>query len=191
MAAGMAGGSTDAAAALAAANLAWKLDWSDARLAEVAAEIGSDVPFFFSRTAAVCRGRGEIIEPITGLPPLDFVVVKPPSGLSTAEVYRNCKPGDGCRQSGPLVETWQSGNIIDLGALFHNRLQPAAETLNRSIHRLAREMQTQGTLGHRMSGSGTSYFALCRNARQARRLAATLACRGLGRAFAVRTCTAA
>jgi 4-diphosphocytidyl-2-C-methyl-D-erythritol kinase len=191
MAAGMAGGSTDAAAALAAANLAWELGWSDARLAEVAAEIGSDVPFFFSRTAAVCRGRGEIIEPIRGLPPLDFVVVKPPTGLSTANVYKACQPGDGSQRSGPLVETWQAGKTIDLGGLFHNRLQPAAESLNSSIRELARELQTQDTLGHRMSGSGTSYFALCRNARQARRLAATLACRGLGRTFAVRTCTAA
>jgi len=191
MAAGMAGGSTDAAAALAAANLAWNLDWSAARLAEVAAEIGSDVPFFFSRTAAVCRGRGEIIEPISGLPPLDFVVVKPPTGLSTADVYRACRPGDGSLQSAPLVETWQAGKTIDLGGLLHNRLQPAAETLNGSILRLAQELQAQGTLGHRMSGSGTSYFALCRDARHARRLAATLACRGLGRTFAVRTCTAA
>lgn len=191
MAAGMAGGSTDAAAALAAANVAWQLDWSAAQLAEVAAEIGSDVPFFFSRTAAVCRGRGEKIEPISGLPPLDFVVVKPPTGLSTADVYRACKPGDGSLQSAPLVETWQAGKTIDLGGLFHNRLQPAAETLNGSIRRLAQELQTQGTLGHRMSGSGTSYFALCRDARHARRLAATLACRGLGRTFAVRTCTAA
>jgi len=191
MAAGMAGGSTDAAAALAAANVAWNLGWSDARLAEVAAEIGSDVPFFFARTAAVCRGRGEKIEPLTGLPPLDFVVVKPPTGLSTAAVYKACRPGDGGLRSGPLVETWQAGKTIDLGGLLHNRLQPAAESLNGSISALAQELQTQGTLGHRMSGSGTSYFALCRNARHARRLAATLACRGLGRTFAVRTCTAA
>jgi len=191
MAAGMAGGSTDAAAALAAANLVWNLGWSDRQLAEVAAEIGSDVPFFFARTAAVCRGRGEKIEPLTGLPPLDFVVVKPPTGLSTAAVYKACNPGDGSRKSGPLVETWQAGKTIDLGGLLHNRLQPAAESLNGSILALAQELQTQGTLGHRMSGSGTSYFALCRNARHARRLAATLACRGLGRTFAVRTCTAA
>ncbi|MCE9604824.1 MAG: 4-(cytidine 5'-diphospho)-2-C-methyl-D-erythritol kinase [Planctomycetia bacterium] len=190
MAAGMAGGSTDAAAALVAANLAWNLGWSTTQLAEVAAEIGSDVPFFFARTAAVCRGRGERIEPLAGLPPLDFVVVKPPTGLSTADVYRACKPGDGSRQAGPLVETWQAGKTIDLGRLFHNRLQPAAETLNGSIRALAQELHTSGCLGHRMSGSGTSYFALCRDARHARRLASQLACRGLGRTFAVRTCTA-
>ena len=65
-AAGLGGASSDAAAALVAANVAWQLDWPRERLAELAAELGSDVPFFLTRGAAVCRGRGERIE---SLPP--------------------------------------------------------------------------------------------------------------------------
>jgi len=193
MAAGMAGGSTDAAAALAAANVAWNLNWPAARLAELAASLGSDVPFFFARTAAVCRGRGEQIEPLVApnsqqsLVPLDFVVVKPPVGLSTADVYRACKPAATPESSAAMADAWRRGDKTTLGRLLHNRLQDAAEHLCDWIDRLARESARFACLGHRMSGSGTSYFALCRNARQARRMAAELAGRGLGRTFALRT----
>ena len=65
-AAGLGGGSSDAAAALAAANLGWKLGLSLPELAAMAAELGSDVPFFLNRGPAVCRGRGEQIEPTGG-----------------------------------------------------------------------------------------------------------------------------
>ena len=82
-AAGLGGGSSDAAAALVAANTIWNLDWSREALAKVAAELGSDVPFFLGSQAAVCRGRGEQIEELSGLGALHFVVVRPPEGLST------------------------------------------------------------------------------------------------------------
>src|SRR6476646_8651998 len=87
-AAGLGGGSIDAAAALKLANHAWQLGWSRERLAELAAEIGSDVPFFLFGGAAVCRGRGERVARLPAVPPLDFVLVKPPVELSTADVYR-------------------------------------------------------------------------------------------------------
>ncbi len=94
-AAGLGGGSSDAAAALLAANAVWDLDWTRSALAAVGAEIGSDVPFFLGRGAAICRGRGEKIEPIAGLGNLHFVVVRPPDGLSTAKVYAHCRlPAD-------------------------------------------------------------------------------------------------
>lgn len=187
LAAGMAGGSTDAAAALAAANLAWGLNWPDERLAETAATLGSDVPFFFARAAALCRGRGEKIKPLAEAPPLDFVVVKPPLGLSTADVYRACRPADRPQTATALIDAWRRGDKAALGRRLHNRLQEAAERLCDFVERLTRELARFAVLGHQMSGSGTSYFALCRDARQARRTAAELAGRGLGRTFAVRT----
>ena len=87
-AAGLGGGSSDAAAALRLANRAWQINWPTSRLAELAADLGSDVPFFLSSTAAICRGRGERIERLHGLRRLHFVVVKPPLALSTGDVYR-------------------------------------------------------------------------------------------------------
>jgi 4-diphosphocytidyl-2-C-methyl-D-erythritol kinase len=61
-AAGLGGGSSDAAAALLAANAAWRVGWTRTRLMSLAAELGSDVPFFLGEGAAICRGRGELVE---------------------------------------------------------------------------------------------------------------------------------
>ena len=190
LAAGMAGGSTDAAAALAAANEAWDLHWPDERLAEIAATLGSDIPFFFARTSALCRGRGEQIEPLAALVPLDFVVIAPPAGLSTADVYRACRPAAEPRRAADLVAAWRNGDKVAVGRLLHNRLQEPAERLCDWIARLHAEFDRFDCLGHQMSGSGTSYFALCRDARQARRIASALAARGWGRTMTVRSCSA-
>src|SRR5436190_7755582 len=88
MAAGLGGGSSDAAAALRLANRVWQVNWDDDRLADLAAELGSDIPFFLSHGAAICRGRGERVERLPPLPPLYFVIVKPVDALGTGEVYQ-------------------------------------------------------------------------------------------------------
>jgi 4-diphosphocytidyl-2-C-methyl-D-erythritol kinase len=190
LAAGMAGGSTDAAAALAGANVLWNLKWPDERLAGVAATLGSDIPFFFARRPAVCRGRGEQVEPIAAGMPLDFVVVAPPVGLSTADVYRACRPATEPESAATLIDAWRRGDKVGTARRLHNRLQPAAAGLCDWIERMARALARHACLGHRMSGSGTSYFALCRTARQARQIAASLAGCGLGRTFAVKSLSA-
>jgi 4-diphosphocytidyl-2-C-methyl-D-erythritol kinase len=88
LAAGLGGGSSDAAAALRLANSAWGLHWHGSQLSEIATELGSDVPFFLERGAAICSGRGERIARLPGMRPLHFVIVKPPLGLDTGDVYR-------------------------------------------------------------------------------------------------------
>src|SRR6185437_5990973 len=84
MAAGLAGGSSDAAATLAGLNCLWHLGWDCGRLARLGAELGSDVSFFFAAPSAWCTGRGERIEPMRLGRTLDFVLVSPAVGLSTA-----------------------------------------------------------------------------------------------------------
>lgn len=189
MAAGLAGGSSDAAAAIVAANRVWRLGCSLDELAVLAAELGSDIPFFLYGGPAVCRGRGEIIEPVQGVGTLHFVVVKPPAGLSTAEVYRACRASQPPRRVSGLVDALQKGIICRAAGCLHNALQAAAESLSPWIARLSKEFAELDFLGHRMSGSGTSYFGLCRHARHAWRLAAYLRARGVGRVYAVQgTC---
>jgi 4-diphosphocytidyl-2-C-methyl-D-erythritol kinase len=187
-AAGLGGGSSDAAAALAVANAGWNLHWPPAKLAEVAAEIGSDVPFFFAGGPAICRGRGEQIERIEPGGPLHFVVVRPPAGLSTAAVYAVHRPAAVPRGVPDCAEAFRRGDARRIGRLLFNRLSSAAAELSPWIARLQEEFSRLDCLGHGMTGSGTAYFGLCRHARQTRRLAQYLETRGVGSVFAVRNC---
>jgi len=188
MAAGLGGGSSDAAAALAAANEGWRLNWPAADLSRLAAELGSDVPFFLANSPAICRGRGELVERVGGFGALWFVVVQPPAGLSTAAVYGMCQPAVEPSRPEHLLGALRKGDLAAAGRLLSNRLEAAAERLSPWVSRLRDVMAGQDCLGHRMSGSGTSYFGLCRHARHARRVARCLQATGIGRVFAVRSC---
>ena len=191
-AAGMGGGSSDAAAALRLANTAWHLDWPIDRLTEMAAEIGSDVPFFLSGGPAICRGRGEQVERVVGMRPLHFVIVKPPIGLSTADVYRVHdafisdlqRPGAGNRP----ISSWALEGLTDAGRWMRNRLQAAAATVSPWVERLQAAFDKLDFLGHQLSGSGSAYFGVCRHAQHARRLATILRTQHLGLVYATRSC---
>jgi 4-diphosphocytidyl-2-C-methyl-D-erythritol kinase len=186
-AAGLGGGSSDAAAALVAANLAWSAGVSPERLAELALQLGSDVPFFLGPGAAICRGRGEKLTPVAGLAGLDLVIVRPPVGLSTAAVFKACKPSTSPRTALDLALALAARDFQRGARLFHNQLQPAAASLCPWIGRLADAFEQAGVAAHQMSGSGTSYFGLCRSAAHARQTAGRLRAQGLGAVFVVRT----
>ncbi len=193
-AAGLGGASADAAAALLAANRLWRLEWPAARLAEVAAQLGSDIPFFIGRDqrsarAAVCRGRGERMEWLDDLPRWPVVVVRPPVGLATAPVFRACRPASEPRSVQPLLEALRRGDAQRVRAAIWNRLEEPASSLSPWIGCLRRWFDRWDVVGHQMSGSGSSYFGLCWSGRQARRLATLARQAGLGAAFA--TCTPA
>jgi 4-diphosphocytidyl-2-C-methyl-D-erythritol kinase len=181
-ASGLGGASSDAAAALVAGNAAWQLNWPTERLAELAAELGSDVPFFLTPGAAVCRGRGEQIEPINATR-LHVVIVRPPIGLTTPKVYKECRPTDSPRCATSLIAELGCGRAHGVGQHLLNNLQPAAARLTPWIDTLKNEFERQDVLGHQMSGSGSSYFGLCRSHRHAHRLAARLRARDIGAVF--------
>jgi len=193
MQAGLGGGSSDAAAALLLANEGWGIGYSRQRLMEIAADIGSDVPYFLSSGAAVCRGRGELIEPVAGLPRLNFVVVKPPIGLSTAEVFSrlefgSCEPRDASPAIASLLASLRQGAISDAGRWMMNRLEPAAEQLTPWIKRLRQAFSKCGCYAHLMTGSGSAYVGVMRSAKQARRAARQIAGMDLGSVFATASC---
>ena len=171
-----------------AANQVWRLGWLAAsNLQEVAAEVGSDVPFFLGSGAAVCRGRGERIEPLSGVGALDFVVVAPPGGLATAEVYRGCRPAESPKKVERLTEALRGGDLRCIASALHNQLEPAAERLSPWIGRTKCELVECGCTAVQMSGSGTSCFGICRDARHARRAARWMRARGWSRSMAVRS----
>lgn len=185
--AGLGGGSSDAAAALIAANIAWGLNWSTAQLAEVASKIGSDVPFFLYQSLARCTGRGEIIHPVAQRGRLNFVIVKPNFGLSTPDVFQQASIPASPRGSESLLGFLAAADPIASAKLLFNRLESAARKLTPWIQEIASRMDQLAVCGHQMSGSGTSYFALCRNHRHARQVAAVLRATHTGRTIVATT----
>ena len=146
VAAGMGGGSSDAAAALQLGNLGWRLGLSQNKLTTIAAELGSDVPFFLSSGAAICRGRGEQVERTLSILPLNVVIVKPSQGLATADVYRawddqphpgrHSKTSSGRRRLNELIESLRRGDLNTVGRAMTNQLQAAAASLSPAIERV-------------------------------------------------------
>jgi 4-diphosphocytidyl-2-C-methyl-D-erythritol kinase len=186
LAAGLAGGSSDAAAALGGLNRLWNLGLSIPELQELGARLGSDIPFFLCPTAAaICRGRGEVVAPLHLRARLWFVIARPATGLSTAEVYRHCRPSTVKWSAADLAARLALGRLAPAAELFHNALQEPAERLNADVTRLRGAFARQPFAGHLMSGSGTSYFGLCRSRRQGQQLSARLKAARLGDVFVV------
>ena len=189
--AGLGGGSGNAAAALVAANELWELQLSVDQLMRFAAQLGSDVPFFLAGRSCVCRGRGEIVEPINeGRTPLQFVVVRPPVGLSTAEVYRHTASEKTERRSVQRIASdWQYTSVSRVASNMFNRLQLAAHRMSPWVDRIASTFEQLDVLGHQMTGSGSCYFAICRNHQHARTIAGRLRGMRLGHVFATSSLT--
>lgn len=158
--AGLGGGSSDAAAALLAARAGWRLNLDDRRLALIGAQIGSDVPYFLTGGAAICRGRGEQVAPIRVSRPLWFVIAKPPRGLRTAHVYAALNAPRECEASDGMERALALGRVAEIGRRLHNRLQPPAEELVPEIRHAARAFAALDCYGHQMTGSGSAYFGL-------------------------------
>jgi 4-diphosphocytidyl-2-C-methyl-D-erythritol kinase len=173
--AGLGGGSSDAAAALVAAARAWGIDWPRPRLAELAATIGSDVPFFLADGPAIARGRGERLESVTGLPALPAVIACPATGLSTAAVYAACLPDAGRRgDAGRLARALAAGGLRGAIPYLTNALEPPARRLSTEVDALLGAMAAAGAVCPRLTGSGSACFALARSAAEARGIAARL-----------------
>ena len=185
--AGLGGGSADAAATLVAANVAWNTELTTDQLVDMASELGSDVPFFLYGSAGRCSGRGEIISPKPMTGRLDFVIVKPPFGLSTPDVFRAADVPSSPKTIDALVSALLRINPASIGSLLFNRLELAASKLTPWIETISGVMQRLSVCGHQMSGSGTSYFAICRNHRHARQIATRLRATRLGSTFVAST----
>jgi 4-diphosphocytidyl-2-C-methyl-D-erythritol kinase len=174
LAGGLAGGSSDAAAALAGLNLLWRLGLTHGALTTLAAALGSDVPFFFAPPAAWCTGRGEQVTPLPLGRPLLFVLACPPAGLSTAVVYQGVKIPASPETGTEIRRALALGEVEEIGRRLHNRLQPAAERLYTAVADLQARLDILQPAGARMSGSGSTLFALCRDRNEARRIAQEL-----------------
>ncbi len=168
--AGLGGASSDAAATIIGLNRLWNLGLSHETQCQYASQIGSDVPFFLQNKFARCRGRGEKVESIERQLRLPIVICKPPTGLSTAKVYANYKNVDQitCNCS-KMLRVLNCANARKIAGAMHNGLETSARALTPWISRISYQFSQLGSLGHQMSGSGTSYFGLFANPTTAQR----------------------
>lgn len=167
VAAGLAGGSTDAAATLIGLNRLWNAGLAKSDLERLAAKLGSDIAFFLSLPAAWCTGRGEIVEPVSAGAALDVVLIFPPFGCATAGVYRNVTLPASPESGRAVRDAFAAGDVESLARALHNRLEPAAEIVAPELKTLREAIGRVSPLGCRMSGSGSTLFALARNRTEA------------------------
>lgn len=162
--AGLAGGSSDAAATLRGLNQLWDLQLTIDELARLGANIGSDVPFCVYGGTALATGRGEMIQHLSVPPPCWVILAKPPNGVSTAEVYRNLKlndlPHPNLKQMTSAIEQRDYQVICkNLG----NVLETVTFNLYPEVSRIKEQMMRFGADGVLMSGSGPTVFGLVKH----------------------------
>jgi 4-diphosphocytidyl-2-C-methyl-D-erythritol kinase len=195
-AAGLAGGSADAAATLVACNELWQAGLTGAELAEIGARLGSDVPFTLAGGTAVGRGRGEELTTALVSGSYHWALAFSHTGLSTPEVYATCDrlraaraadPGTGAGEpelSTALMTALRSGDATAVGPRLSNDLQPAALSLQPDLRRTLAAGREFGALGAIVSGSGPTCAFLAKSAAHAREIAVSLTGAGVCRAVA-------
>jgi 4-diphosphocytidyl-2-C-methyl-D-erythritol kinase len=178
--AGMGGASSDAASALQCAAALCGIPPDARELHQIAAEIGSDVPFFMGLGVdhAICAGRatgrGEKLEIVRLASPLHFLVIFPPVSLSTGKVYANSQipvsPQSACR----LIRVLESGRLGELESEIMNRLMEPAKKLASQIEEILESLWRVGLGTCQLTGSGSACFAIASSSVEQRRQAARL-----------------
>ena len=187
VAAGLGGGSTDAAAVLLGLNRLWRLRWPFTRLADVAVTLGMDVPFFLRGGTAFATGRGEKLDRVRGMA-LALVLVNPRFASHTAEAYGRVTAqmyGDGARTR--LMVTALGARRADwVARSLYNGLEGAVAPGHPEIGQMKAALIAAGAMGALMSGSGPTVFGVARSLDQARQIRRRVQ-RGSWECWAVRT----
>jgi len=180
VAGGMAGGSADAAGALLACNALWGRPVQPPRLAELAADLGSDVAFPLLGSTAVGTGRGEVLAPVA-CPPLHWAFAPADFGIAAGRAYGEL---DRLRATGAapapvgapeaLLAALAGGDVAAVAGLLANDLEPAALSLHPELRAVLDAGRAAGALAGIVSGSGPTCAFLCASDRDALAVAAAL-----------------
>jgi 4-diphosphocytidyl-2-C-methyl-D-erythritol kinase len=174
VAAGLGGGSSDAAGVLLGLNRLWELRCSSGELKTVAATIGSDVPFFIDGGTALCTGRGECVERVEGVRGLPYVLLVPSLPVSTPEVYDAQRREEGVHSPCSVEEFirfMREGDLSRIGACLYNALENNDLPYMKTVRAFKRLLREHGALGTLMSGSGGSVFGIARDGEAAEKIA--------------------
>lgn len=162
VAAGMAGGSTDAAAALIAMNSLYDLGLTQTKLMELGVEIGADVPYCVMQGTALSEGIGEKLTALAPMPECTMVIAKPPVGVSTKWVYQNLKVSQ--LSSHPdidgMAEALENGDLGGITDRMANVLETVTIPAHMEIGQIKDMMLENGAMNSLMSGSGPTVFGI-------------------------------
>jgi 4-diphosphocytidyl-2-C-methyl-D-erythritol kinase len=172
LAAGLGGGSSDAAVTLMGLNRFWNLDLSVDELIMLGARLGSDIPFFFRGPAALVEGRGDIVRPVH-MRSYALVLVKPPAEVSTAWAYREIDdvPETAVRKAGELLTkedinikllccAFEKGDFLFLSSVLRNDFEPYVNRRHPVVGEIKENLLRSGALFSSMSGSGPTVFGV-------------------------------
>ncbi|MCR4292736.1 MAG: 4-(cytidine 5'-diphospho)-2-C-methyl-D-erythritol kinase [Candidatus Kuenenia sp.] len=185
--AGLGGGSSDAAATLIGINKMWRLGYDGERLILLASRLGSDVPFFIGENTAICRGRGEIVQPFPSRVIYHYVIVYPDFEVSTATIYKNFKIGltKKLKDVSFTLRFIGSDDATLLGKCLYNRLEDVVFKLYPQLEEIRQKLRKFDFCGVLLSGSGSAIYGLCKSGSDANNIGQELKTFGIGDVFVV------
>lgn len=162
IAAGLAGGSTDAAAVLTSLNEMFSLGLGLEELCALGGQIGSDVPFCIQGGTMLATGRGEILKPLPAMPECHVILAKPQARVSTAWAYQNYRPEavEKRPETEKIIGCLTLGDLTGVGSLLCNVLESVTMKEHADIAMLKQLMVHHGAMASLMSGSGPTVFGL-------------------------------
>lgn len=181
--AGLGGGSSDAAATLLALDRLWKTRLTTERLIEIAAGLGSDVPFFLTGGTALAEGRGEVLTALPAPEALWLAIVYPMAPLSTPSVYHRFSSERVAGAAEPnasetMISALRSNSLGQICACLHNDLQAVAFKMCPTARFVRDLLMEAGAMAALLSGSGSAVFGIARDEAHAVALADSMRPRG-------------
>lgn len=160
--AGLAGGSTDAAAVLCALNVLLKTGLSKSELMKIAKNIGADVPFCVVGNTYLAEGTGEILTPVKTNVKFDILLVKPPFSVSTPSVYGSLVLDENTTHPDidRIKNALEDGNVSEIYGILKNTLEDVTLKMHAEIGKIKENLKNLGARAVLMSGSGPSVFAI-------------------------------
>ena len=173
VAAGMAGGSTDAAAALRAVRDLFVPDVSDEELQKIGVTLGADIPYCVTGGTQLSEGIGEVLTVLPDAPQCGLVICKPPVGVSTGEVYKRYDSLEDVRHPDidAQIEAIRRGDLAGMAGECGNVLEEVTGAMYPRIGEIERFFEKEGALVSKMSGSGPTVFAVFADKQEAVRAA--------------------
>ena len=159
--AGLAGGSTDAAAVLKVMNELFNVNATEVELMELGLRLGADIPYCIHGGTALCEGIGEIITPIKSFKDKIIVLVKPAFGVSTKEVYKNfnLEKVKQHPKTAEIINAIENDNLNFVASNMKNLLENVTLRKHKILIKIKEEMNACGAINSMMSGSGPTVFA--------------------------------